>query len=42
MTEANEDNQKLFIDRYLEEGMKIDYWWMDAGWYPCAGEWVNT
>jgi alpha-galactosidase len=42
MTQANEGNQKLFVDRYLEEGLKIDYWWMDAGWYPCAGEWVNT
>jgi alpha-galactosidase len=42
MTQANEDNQKLFVDRYLKEGMKLDYWWMDAGWYPCAGEWVNT
>ena len=42
MTQANEDNQKMFIDRYLKEGMKLDYWWMDAGWYPCGGEWVNT
>jgi alpha-galactosidase len=42
MIHANEDNQKLFIDRYLAEGMKIDYWWMDAGWYPCDGQWVNT
>ena len=42
MTQANEDNQKLFVDRYLEEGMKLDYWWMDAGWYPCGGEWVKT
>lgn len=42
MTQGNEENQKLFIDRYLAEGMKLDYWWMDAGWYPCAGEWVNT
>ncbi len=42
MTQANEENQKMFVDRYLEEGMKLDYWWMDAGWYPCGGEWVNT
>ncbi len=42
MTQANEENQKMFVDRYLEEGMKLDYWWMDAGWYPCDGEWVNT
>jgi alpha-galactosidase len=42
MTQGNEENQKLFVDRYLAEGMKLDYWWMDAGWYPCHGEWVNT
>jgi alpha-galactosidase len=42
MTQANETNQKHFVDRYLEEGMKLDYWWMDAGWYPCDGEWPNT
>ena len=33
MMMANEENQKRFIDRYLEEGTKIDYWWMDFGWY---------
>ena len=42
MTEANESNQELFIDRYLAEKMPLDYWWMDAGWYPCAGQWTNT
>ncbi|OHB77797.1 MAG: hypothetical protein A2W31_10965 [Planctomycetes bacterium RBG_16_64_10] len=42
MTQANEENQKMFVDQYLEQGMKLDYWWMDAGWYPCGGEWVNT
>lgn len=42
MIGANEENQKLFISRYLEEGMKLDYWWMDAGWYPCAGDWQKT
>jgi len=42
MINANEDNQKLFIDRYLEEGIKIDYWWMDAGWYVNNGSWPNT
>lgn len=42
MIDANEDNQKLFIDRYLAEGLKLDYWWMDAGWYKNNGTWVNT
>ena len=46
MIDANEANQKMFIDRYLEEGFKLDYWWMDAGWYvhhgggwPRVGTW---
>jgi alpha-galactosidase len=42
MTQANEENQKLFVDRYIEEGMNLDYWWMDAGWYPCGGDWTKT
>ena len=45
MIGANEENQIMHIDRYLEEGLKIDYWWMDAGWYvqqhgwPQVGTW---
>jgi len=30
-----------FIDAYLKGGIKLDYWWMDAGWYPCQG-WPET
>jgi len=41
MCDAHEENQKYFIDRYLEERIPIDYWWMDAGWYPCNG-WPQT
>ena len=33
MIHADEASQILFVDRYLEEGVKLDYWWMDAGWY---------
>jgi alpha-galactosidase len=36
MQNANTENQKLFVDRYLEEKLPLDYWWMDAGWYKCA------
>jgi alpha-galactosidase len=46
MTKANERNQIEFIDSYLEKGLKIDYWWMDAGWYVGAAEknwpWTGT
>ncbi|MBQ7525717.1 MAG: alpha-galactosidase [Abditibacteriota bacterium] len=33
MIYANEENQLHFIDRYQEEGVKLDVWWMDAAWY---------
>ena len=33
MTQATEENQIQFIRRWLEEDIKIDSWWMDAGWY---------
>ncbi|MFI5385386.1 MAG: alpha-galactosidase, partial [Fimbriimonadales bacterium] len=45
MIGANEANQIMNIDRYLEEKLNIDYWWMDAGWYvqkqgwPQVGTW---
>lgn len=42
MQNANGANQKFFIRRYMQEGFKLDYWWMDAGWYPFKGSWVNT
>jgi alpha-galactosidase len=35
MTQATTDTQKMCIDRYLEEKIDLDYWWMDAGWYVC-------
>ncbi|MBN2476980.1 MAG: NPCBM/NEW2 domain-containing protein [Pirellulales bacterium] len=42
MQNANETNQKEFIDGYLDNGVKIDFWWMDAGWYPFRDGWWNT
>ena len=42
MEQANEADEELFIRRYLKEGLKLDYWWMDAGWYLENGSWVNT
>jgi len=46
MIDANEGNQIMFINRYLAEDIKLDYWWMDAGWYvhhgggwPRVGTW---
>jgi alpha-galactosidase len=42
MIHADSASQKLFVDRYLEERLPLDYWWMDAGWYPCDGSWPKT
>jgi len=39
---ADEANEKRTIDRYIQEGIKPDYWWMDAGWYVNNGVWWNT
>jgi alpha-galactosidase len=42
MQDANEDNQREFLARVLKTGLKIDYWWMDAGWYPFKSGWWKT
>ncbi|MBQ9358165.1 MAG: NPCBM/NEW2 domain-containing protein, partial [Abditibacteriota bacterium] len=48
MTDATAQDQIRFISRYLEEKIPLDYWWMDAGWYPCSSGpnsdwgWPNT
>jgi alpha-galactosidase len=42
MTEATAADENMFIDRYVEEKLNPDYFWMDAGWYPNSGSWVNV
>lgn len=42
MVNADEASQIMFIDRYVEERLPIDYWWMDAGWYVNETGWPNT
>jgi alpha-galactosidase len=42
MVDGSEENQKLFINRYRAAGIKLDFWWMDAGWYVNNGSWTNT
>ncbi len=42
MTEATALTENMFIDRYLADGLKPDYFWMDAGWYPNHDSWINT
>ena len=42
MINANEANQEQFIQRYTDEKLQRDYWWMDAGWYVNDGHWWNV
>lgn len=42
MTRATTKDQQNFIDGYLKRNIKLDYWWMDAGWYPCEGNWTKV
>ncbi|MCY3017436.1 MAG: alpha-galactosidase [Planctomycetota bacterium] len=31
-----------YVDAYVNAGVKLDYWWIDAGWYPCGDSWPNV
>lgn len=42
MLGATEQNQIDYINKYKNMGIDISVWWMDAGWYPCNGDWVST
>ena len=42
MIHANTENQIFFAEQYLKHDMKLDYWWMDAGWYINETGWPNT
>ncbi|OQA01672.1 MAG: Alpha-galactosidase [Planctomycetes bacterium ADurb.Bin412] len=38
MVNADEQKLKDYMDRHIEEGIKPDYLWVDAGWYVGAHE----
>jgi alpha-galactosidase len=42
MTQATEQNQIEWTERFLEEKIKIGHRWMDAGWYVNKSGWPNT
>jgi alpha-galactosidase len=42
MIQADEANQIEFIDGYVKQGIKLSYWWMDAGWYSTDGIWSHV
>ena len=39
---CNEADERQFIDAFTQAGIKLDYWWMDAGWYPCGEDWPKV
>ncbi len=39
---TNAAGEVEFIRRTLERNFKPDYWWQDAGWYPCDNRWPKT
>jgi len=38
---CNERDEIRFIDAYKAHDIPLDFWWMDAGWYPCR-TWTET
>lgn len=42
MQEATETNQLHYLTHNLDAGLPLDYWWMDAGWYPYQLGWYKT
>lgn len=40
---SNAAQEKYFIQYYAQQNVDFDYWWQDAGWYPCDGVgWPKT
>jgi len=35
MYKSTEETHLMWFNRYLAEKIKLDYWWIDAGWYQC-------
>lgn len=42
-TPMNAANQIATVNRFLEHGIPLDHWWIDAAWYPCGrNSWYDT
>ena len=39
---SNAADEIKYAEAYLNAGVKLDYWWIDAGWYPCGKDWGQT
>lgn len=33
---TSEESERQFIAGFRQAGVKLDYWWIDAGWYACS------
>jgi len=40
--QENTESHKMLIQKYIDRGFQLDYWWIDAGWYPCDRNWPKT
>ncbi|MCC6822676.1 MAG: NPCBM/NEW2 domain-containing protein, partial [Verrucomicrobia subdivision 3 bacterium] len=38
---TGEEGERQFINAFAQAGVKLDYWWIDAGWYACT-DWPQT
>jgi alpha-galactosidase len=38
---TSEAGERQFVTAFTQAGIKLDYWWIDAGWYACA-DWPQT
>ncbi len=36
------EEELAVIEGFRRESIPLEYWFIDAGWYPGGGEWVNT
>lgn len=39
---CGQEDEISLLEGHARRGLKIDYWWRDAGWYPCQGNWWQT
>jgi len=40
--QQNEEGERRYIEAFVRAGVALDYWWMDAGWYPCTPDWTQV
>ena len=38
---TSEAGERQFFNAFQQAGVKLDYWWIDAGWYACS-DWPQT